>query len=368
VSRAPFEAHGFDWSDETLASVLELINQLEGPGVKVEFQGGEPTLRPDLIDTVMHACERFNTRQFVICSNLHQLGPDQWRLFERPDTYISTSLDGDLLTHGRQRTGSETSKFEKNLRAVIDRFGAKKVSALPTINPEAPPEIDSIIDTYSSFGLTSIYLRPINYQGFARKRHSASRDLHTAWRDYHRTFVRALIDRNWIDRTIVLEETYFSICLRRIFQPHAHRHVDLRNPNPLGSDYLVIDYDGQIYPTDEARMLSRSGVIDLSLGRVGEDWRGETWALLNSHSTNQLDPACSRCAYQTYCGRDVVDDLARYGRIDVERTETAFCRRHLDLFDFIFELIYEGDPKVRYSLARWLRLDTETVELGEALP
>lgn len=368
VSRAPLGGRGFDWSEETLACILALIGGLEGPGIKVEFQGGEPTLRPDMIETVMNACERFETRQFVICSNLHRLGPDQWRLFDRPDTYISTSLDGDFLTHARQRTGDETSQFEENLRDVVDRYGPEKVSALPTIDPASPPAIDNVIDTYSSFKLTSIYLRPINYQGFARKRHSASRDLHAAWRAYHRAFVRALIERNWADRSMVLEETYLSICLRRIFDPHAHRHVDLRNPSPLGSDYIVIDYDGQIYPTDEARMLSRSGVIDLSLGKVGEDWRGETWALLNSHSTNQFDPACSRCAYQPYCGRDVVDDLARYGTIDIERTDTAFCRRHLDLFDFIFELLDDCDPKVRYSLARWLRLDAETVGLGETIP
>ncbi len=53
----------------------------------------------------------------------------------------------------------------------------------------------------------------------------------------------ALIARNWADRSRVIEETYTSICLRRIFQPGADRHVDLRNPNPLGQDYVVIDHD-----------------------------------------------------------------------------------------------------------------------------
>jgi hypothetical protein len=100
---------------------------------------------------------------------------------------------------------------------------------------------------------------------------------------------------------------------------------------------------------------------------IGDDWRGDKWELLNCHSTNQFDPACSRCAFQPYCGRDLVDDLSRYGTIDVERTETAFCLRHLALFDFIFELIYEDDPAVRHSLARWLRLDGDSAPLGEWL-
>lgn len=365
VSRAAITRTGFDWTEERLTKVMQLIDGLPTSQIKIEFQGGEPTLRPDLIEAVIERCARFDDAQFVICTNLHEIGEAQWRLFELPNLFISTSLDGDLATHARQRTGVETNQFENNLRAVIGRYGPSKVSALPTINPNAPPEIDSVIDTYSSLGLTSIFLRPINYQGFARKRHSDSRHAHAGWASYHRAFVNKLIERNWHDRSRVLEETYFSICLRRIFQPGSERHVDLRNPNPMAVDYLVVDYDGQLYPTDEARMLSRSGVIDLSLGEIGEDWRGEKWRQLNAHATNQFDEACGRCAYQPYCGRDIIDDLARYGTLDIVRTETAFCRRHLDLFDFAFELIYADDPATRYSLCRWLRLDTEAIALGE---
>lgn len=365
VSRAPISQRGFDWTEERLAKVLRLIDGLPTARIKIEFQGGEPTLRPDLIEAVIERCARFDEAQFVICTNLHELGEAQWRLFDRPNLYISTSLDGDPLTHARQRTGNETRQFEANLRAVIERYGPSKVSALPTIDPNSPPEIDSVIDTYSGLGLTSIFLRPINYQGFARKRHSDSRDTHAGWASYHRAFVKRLIERNWHDRSCVLEETYFSICLRRVFHPGTERHVDLRNPNPMAVDYLVVDYDGQLYPTDEARMLSRSGIIDLSLGQVGDDWRGEKWRQLNNHGTNQFDEACARCAYQPFCGRDLVDDLARYGTLDVPRTETAFCQRHLGLFDFIFELIYADDPATRYSLCRWLRLDAESMPLGE---
>lgn len=367
VSRAPMNGVGFDWTPSHVERIFGLIDELSTQQIKIEFQGGEPTLRSDLIQAVIDRCERFEEKQFVICTNLHVLGEEQWHLFDRPDVFISTSLDGDFLTHARQRTGDETGQFEVNLREVIERYGADKVSALPTIDPKNPPSINGVIDTFAGLGLTSIYLRPINYQGFARKRHSHSRAPHVAWQEYHRAFIRRLIELNWKDQSRILEETYFSICLRRVFDPRSSRHVDLRNPNPMGVDYLVIDYDGRLYPTDEARMLSRSGIIDLSLGVIGDDWRGEKWELLNRHSTNQFDPACSRCAFQPYCGRDLVDDLSRYGTINVERTETAFCRRHLDLFDFIFELIYEDDPAVRHSLARWLRLDGDSALLGEWL-
>ncbi|WP_066793510.1 His-Xaa-Ser system radical SAM maturase HxsB [Sphingomonas soli] len=366
VSRAGLNQPGFDWDDATLTAVLEMLDTLPSPRIKIEFQGGEPTLRPDLIRAVIERCERFEERQFVICTNLQRVDDEILALFERPDLYISTSLDGDALTHQRNRTAtdSNTDLFLHNLKAVIDRYGPHKISALPTIDPTAPPDIDTLIDSYAGLGFDSIFLRPINFQGFARKRHSASREQDAAWRAYHERFVRRIIERNWRDRSTVLEETYTSICLRRIFQPGAERHVDLRNPNPLGIDYVVIDHDGTVYPTDEARMLSRSGVIDLSIGDVISGWQSEQRDLLNAHASNFDDPACQRCTYQPYCGRDLVDDISRYGRIDMPRLETEFCRRHLHLFDFLFELIYDNDPATRYSLSRWLRLDSNPERLG----
>jgi His-Xaa-Ser system radical SAM maturase HxsB len=366
VSRAGLRQPGFDWSDETLASVLSLLDRLPTKRIKIEFQGGEPTLRPDLLRAVIERCERFQDRQFVVCTNLQELSDEIFELFDRPDLYVSTSLDGDAATHERNRTGGEatTRQFLANLRAITERYGPHKVSALPTIDARDPPKADALIDSYLDHGLTSIFLRPINYQGFARKRHPDSREQTAAWRRYYEGFVRRVIERNWQDRSRVLEESYFSICLRRIFQPGADRHVDLRNPNPMGIDYIVVDHDGTVYPTDEARMLSRSGVIDLSIGDVANGWAGEKRDLLNRHATNQFDPACQRCVYQPFCGRDLVDDIARYGRIDVPRQETDFCRRHLHIFDFIFELIYDDDPAVRYSLSRWLRLAGTPPALG----
>jgi His-Xaa-Ser system radical SAM maturase HxsB len=370
VSRANISQAGYDWSDVTLAAVLRRIDDLDTPRLKVEFQGGEPTLRLDLLRTVIDRCERFVNRQFVICTNLSTLSDDLLDLLQNPHVFISTSLDGGFETHLRNRTADapHTRTFLDNLQEVITRFGPSKVAALPTLDPAEPPAAAELIDSFASFGLTSIYLRPVNFHGFARKRHAAAQALSETWRHYYESFVRELIRRNWEDKAQVLEEAYFTLCLRRIFQPGRDRHVDLRNPNPVGVDYVVIDYDGVVYPTDEARMLSRSRVVDLAIGDVFNGWDTEARRTLNEHSSNQYDPACQRCAYQPFCGRDLVDDLARYGRIDVPRMETEFCRRHLHLFDFIFSLIYSGDEPTQYSLARWLGLPADHAQRGLRSP
>ena len=364
VSRADASAAGYDWSDETLSAVLAMLDRLSTDSIKIEFQGGEPTLRLDLVRAVIERCDRFSFKQFVICTNLSELSDELRALLARPDVSLSTSLDGDALVHSNQRTKDTqaTQRFFGNLRSVLNEFGSGKVSALPTIDQANPPPIDSLIESYWAFGFRSIYLRPINYQGFARKRHPGSRDDHAQWWTYYDAFVARLIERNFADRSQVLEESYLSLCLRRIFRIGLDRHVDLRNPNPVGVDYVVIDYDGRVYPTDEARMLTRSGVVDLCIGDVWQGFESEARRTLDAHSTTHGDPACDACLYQPFCGRDLIDDLSRYGRIDLPRHDTFFCRKHLHLFDLCMRLIYSDDPATSYSLAKWLGL------AGDALP
>ncbi len=364
VSRAAVDAVGYDWSEETIVAVERLIDDIESNSLKIEFQGGEPTLRLDIVERIIARCERFEHKSFVLCTNLSTISPRLLALLDREDVSISTSLDGDSDLHRRQRTGDESRNrtFFQNLQEIIAEYGPDKVSALPTIDQSAPPEADALISAYANLGLNSIYLRPINYQGFARKRHRASNDDHQAWWRYHEAFVRRLIALNFADRSRVLEESYFSLCLRRLFRIGLDRHVDLRNPNPLGLDYLVIDHDGSIYPTDEARMLTRSGVIDLAIGTVDAGIDLPKRNLFNQHSTNVGDPACDACTYQPFCGRDLIDDLSRYGRIDPPRHETFFCQRHLAMFDLAMQLVYSEDDATQYSLAKWLGL------AGDRLP
>ncbi|TGV63628.1 His-Xaa-Ser system radical SAM maturase HxsB, partial [Mesorhizobium sp. M00.F.Ca.ET.149.01.1.1] len=163
-------------------------------------------------------------------------------------------------------------------------------------------------------------------------------------------FIDRLIARN--HRTgRFMEEYYFSQCLKRALRFGADCHVDIRNPNFFASDYVVIDHDGRFYPTDEARMLSRIGRIDLSIGDVGTGIDRAKVDVLNSGAFNHFDPDCIHCAYQPFCGTDVIDDISRYGRIDVSRPDTWFCGRHLSLFDKVFEVLYRKDEPARASVA-----------------
>ncbi|MBL4878287.1 MAG: hypothetical protein JKY78_05280, partial [Hyphomonas sp.] len=151
--------------------------------------------------------------------------------------------------------------------------------------------------------------------------------------------------------------------LKRLLRPGENSHADLRSPNWLAYDHQVIDFDGQIYPTDEARMLARSRLIDLSVGDVKAGIDEERRLTLQGNAFNTFDPWCSRCPYQAACGVDPIDDLARHGFTGPPKPSTSFCQRHLHLFDLAMKLMHSPDVAVQDSIAKWLHLPA-SIELG----
>jgi His-Xaa-Ser system radical SAM maturase HxsB len=365
VSRAGLSQTRFDWTSTTLNHVLRFLDALSTSSIKIEFQGGEPLLRLDLLSAVVEFCEnRFESSSFVVCTNLSHLDDATWRLLDNPRVSISTSLDGDDLTHqlNRTKSASATREFLGNLNRVLNRYGVTKVSALPTVNFLDPPTPRSLIETYARFGFTSIYLRPVSFHGFARKAYAAIHSLVSRWNDYFERFVDGLVQWN-STASELMEEYYLTLALRRSLQAGHDGHLDFRNPAYLGLDSVVVDYDGTLYPTDEARMLARVGHADLSIGSVEDGFDEERSRLLNGNVFNNYDPDCIHCPHQPSCGTDVVDDLSRYGRADVPRPTTFFCQRQLKVFEVVCRLLLAKDKMVRRSTLHWLGLPEANIDL-----
>ncbi|NHK27160.1 His-Xaa-Ser system radical SAM maturase HxsB [Parvularcula flava] len=354
VSRVNQDSGGHDWNDQTTESAIRLIQDLAPTNVKLEFQGGEPSLRLDLIEQVMNRLEQAGKKlDVVICTNLNTVGEAMLRLMDRGNVSISTSIDGAVARQARQRTREKTAahRVYRNFQILRERYGAERLSAIATVDLEDPPSYEEITDTYRDLGLDTVFIRPINYQGFARKRHASSRDADAAWLAYYTGLVDYLISHG-----NGISDFYTTHLLKRIFQAGANGHTDLRNPAYMGTDFLVIDYDGRLFPTDEARMLDRIGEADFSLGDVFEGIDEERRALLNQTAFNEADPDCQHCPFQPYCGTDIIDTISRYGRLDLPRGETSFCRTHFGLFSHIFQLLSDDAIEAKTTLSQWLGL------------
>ena len=352
VSRADLNADGYDWSEEHVIQFIQFLDAHGGNEIKVEFQGGEPTLRIDIIRRVIEFCDRrFKYASYVICTHLGHLTDEQLDLFAHPRISLSTSVDGPTAAHTRNRTGSEadTRRVWDNILLVRDRFGSAKIAALPTITPDVYGDIAKVIEAYAALGFSEVYLRPVHFHGFARKQFSSLRSEVDDWLRAYESAVRHLFHRNENADSRILEYN-LALALKRIFHRGYNGHVDLRTPSPVGQDYVVVNFDGSLYPSDEARMLSRIGLVDLRIGSVADGLDDAAVRILNWNNLNDVHEDCIHCAFQPYCGADAIDDVARYSRINVPKHLTWFCKWHTFLFELAFKLIAENDPVVLANL------------------
>ena len=351
VSRVDKDLKGYDWDDEILNSFFKFVENYGSNNIKIEFQGGEPTLRLDIISKIINWTKEKNINaEFVICTNLMNLSNEFEEIIQNDKVYLSTSLDGNLEIQSKQRIDNEdkTKVFFKNFDYIFHKYGKKKISALPTFSDFN--NVKSTIDKYREIGLNYIYLRPVNYQGFARKKFPESKTQVNKWLNVYFEAIDYIFEKNFHTNENIIEFN-LQTNLKRIFSLGHNGHLDLRNPNFAGRDNFIIDYDGKLYPSDESRMISRIGIIDLSIGHVSRGIDDKKISEFNWNQISDVNQDCIHCSYQSYCGVDTVDDLSRYNRIDLPKSETSFCQNQISKFDDIFKRLISNNPKNIYNLS-----------------
>ena len=295
----------------------------------------------------------------MLASTLHDLSEEQLAFLKDHQFQLSTSLDGPEWLHNANRPRHERDSYKRTVEG-IDRgrraLGDDAVSALTTLTSRSLQVPTEIIDAYRGLGFHSISLRPLSPYGFARR--TAVRNGYGI-KDFLRFYEVALDHILAVNRQgYVMEETYGSLLLSQLLTPFSHGYVDLRSPTGAGLGTVVYDYDGQVYPSDEARMLAAMGDDTFSMGRV--DQPVATWLaspamkIVMEAGVAEALPGCSDCAYVPLCGADPIDHYARQGDCIGHRPTSDFCQKQMGLFDLLLEKL-ETLPSVdRATLENWV--------------
>lgn len=363
VSRAQSD-DGFSMSHADLDAACKRIWESSADVLTVEFQGGDPLLRFDLIVRAVTMLNGFNhdkrkRLRFVVASTLHQLTEDMCEFFAAHQVYLSTSLDGPATLHEKNRPVPGRNSHARTLEGIAlarRSIGPHAVAALMTTTRASLDYPEEIVDEYVRLGFHDIFLRPLSIYGFAKR--NQQRIGYS--QDEFQAFYRRALDRIlwWNRRGVLVREVYLSIILNKIMSTFDAGYVDLQSPPGAGSSVLVYNYDGWVYPSDEARMLVETGDQSLRMGSVADPLD----ALLSSSVRSTLVEAgqtaaadCAACAYRHYCAPNPVDSQAQFGRPDVRAHDTEHCQRHLWLFDLAFTLVRHADEDTEELLHRWAR-------------
>ena len=362
VSRQATSSKGdFDMTEATAEAALQHVFSSPSRQIKIEFQGGEPLLNFDLVKWVVSRAEEINISEkrslaFVITTNLALVDDYVLDFCVEHDIAISTSIDGprDLHNHNRRRPGQKSWDVatEGLLRAVA-RLGVSKVSALMTTTEASLAQPEAIVDTYVELGLRSIFFRPISPYGFATRVRGGGQYDALKWLEFYRRGLAHVISLNRQGTEIT--EVYAAIAARKMFTNDDPGYVDLTSPAGIGIGAIVYNYDGDIYASDESRMLAEMGDRTFRLGTVNDDYRtimmsdqllGPLW-----ESFTLSVPKCDLCAFEPWCGSDPVFHHTTAKSVVGHKTFSAFCKRNTGIFTHLLEL--QEDEFSRDLLWKW---------------
>ena len=347
-----------DMSLKTVINFCNFVFALPHKSIKIEFQGGEPSLRFDIIELIVRRLKHLNKTNkkeidFVICTNLLNLTKHEIKILKKFNIAISSSLDGPRNIHNKNRPSvlcdSTYDAFLKNVE--IARKNNIHPSGLVTITSQNIHRMKDIIDTYIENHFDGIFIRPLNNYGCAFKNKNVYYDLDDYIKEY-KSAILYLIERN-LSEDICLREEMFSIILRKIFSPFNDGFVDMQNPCALGQMCLMVKQNGDIYPSDESRMISEMGYEYWKMGNINDSNCLNTMKIKrqeildNGYLENYEE--CKDCVYSPYCYADPIKKW--YIKNIAGENYESYCGIRKDLFRFVFEQIQTAD-EVRLNLFR----------------
>ena len=352
---------GYDMKMEDLLKSIDLMYQSPAPHLTMEFQGGEPTLVPELIKQGILYSEKKREDSgkgvtYVICTNSVDVPDDLLDFCNQYNVVFSTSLDGPEWLHNRNRGKSDSyQKVIAGISKVRGVIGDLKVSALMTTSELSLDYPKQIVDAYRENGFNSIFIRSLNPYGLAKNNNN--------WSDYFDRFVKFykealeyIIEINESGEVFVEELT--TMILKKILTPFPIGFVDLQSPSGIVNGVIVYNYDGYVYASDESRMLAENGDYTFRLGRISDKYEdifyGHRVQELSRIWATEYIAGCSECAFQSICGADPVRNYSTQGDEYGFRPTSTLCNKNKSIIEHIFHLLDTRKNELMPIFQKWI--------------
>ena len=366
VSRRAKDAAACDMSRETARRAVDFMFRCPSPHVKVEFQGGESLLNFDIVRYIVELVEERNCTEqrdvaFVLTTNLSAITRDALSFCADHAVDISTSLDGPRDLHNANRPCVDGDSYDEAVRgieAAQDVLGPDRVAALMTATRASLSRGREIVDEYLRRGFTSIFLRMINPYGYAGSAGKNGEFAYTAdeWLDFYRDTLDYIL--KLAVEGVDFREEFTELIVRKMLSPYATGFVDLQSPAGIGISGMVFNYDGDVYCSDEGRMLAEMGDRRFRMGNVLHDSRedvmlDERFVETIEQTVAECVPGCFDCAFRPFCGSDPVRHYRTQGDIVGFKPSSDFCRKNAGVIRHLLGLL-EDDPRAGEVLKSWV--------------
>ncbi|GAB1536283.1 His-Xaa-Ser system radical SAM maturase HxsB [Geovibrio sp. ADMFC3] len=354
-----------DMNLHTAKQVVDFIFSSSTSYIKIEFQGGEPSLNFDTLKFILEYAtlnKPHNTKlDFVVCTNLYDLKKEHIELYKQYKVDISISLDGSELLHDSCRINNDgTGTYTKVVNNIntLRSEGLNNISALLTVHSKNINNLRDIIDEYIKNNFNSIFIRSINPYGNVLSNQELMNYDMSKFTNKYIDALNYIIELNKNDIEFV--EEYASMLLSRILSPFSSGFVDLQSPAGAAISGIIYDTNGDIFASDESRMLYRmNGDNEFMLGHVYSNTREDIFNSIKVENMLKKTiieclPGCAWCSYQAYCGSDPIRNYASIKKYISFKPEDPICKKNKAIFGFLFECLSKDENFINDLFAAWI--------------
>lgn len=354
-----------DMSPEIAWKAVDIILQSPAKELKIEFQGGEPLLNFETLTAVVeYVEERIHGGlekhiEFVVCTNLTLLTAEHLAFFKKHSIVISTSLDGPMGCHDANRIlrngQSSYQAFREKLESITDADARNAVSALLTVTKQNIDRLPEVVDEYIQNGFPAVFLRMLNRIGPADSGWDEVGYSVDQFITAYKAALDYIIELNL--NGVYFQEILATILLTKILTPFSTGFVDLQSPAGTGIAGVIYDTNGDVFVSDEGRMLARaSSDFTFRIGNVSDSWKSifgtsKLRALISDTLIESL-PGCCHCPYLPYCGTEPVKNYLENGRVDQICRDN--CLKYKAIFEILFELLAQNRREINEVLWSWV--------------
>ena len=355
------QSGGCTMGQDTMVKSVDLMFRSPAEAITMEFQGGEPSLVPELIEYGIRLAEEKNQTarkeiSYVLCTNSINLTEQMLEICKKYNVVISTSLDGPAFLHNVNR--GKIDSYEKVVAGIAKAraaVGQEKVSALMTASVAGLKYPIEIVDEYVKLGFKSIFLRALNPYGLAA--HNDNWEQYTTdFVSFYKKAFEHILEIN--KHGIRFVEEFASIILRKMLTPYCTGFVDLQSPAGVINSVLIYNYDGGVYCSDESRMLAEFKDYAFRLGDVNDRYEDLVYGAkakeIANVWANEALAGCSDCALKQFCGADPVRNYSTQGDMYGNRATSLLCRKNKAIIEYLISLIIERRNEVMPIFISWI--------------
>ena len=120
---------------------------------------------------------------------------------------------------------------------------------------------------------------------------------------------------------------------------------------------VIYDFNGNIYGSDEGRMMSQMGDETFLLGHVRDAYEtvflGEKLVGMLDETISQSCPQCSDCAFLPWCGSDPDFHWSTQRDLVGHKAYSGFCHKNTQIFKHVLTIL-NNEGRDAEILKSWL--------------